>query len=235
MDACMKLLERLNIPNKCAKGYRTWADLADGERSALISELARIVPKEKIIGDVYYLPKFSDIGGLGEAKEFATALNSCGRYDDCPTGVRMCFGEKDAVAAAKERRTEHRRNIAGSIDYVISNNLVKKRQFVQYFDAGDRIQDTVIGIVAGMMLKETEYNLPMFAFADSEDGVKVSGRADQSFIGRGLDLSKVMSVAAENVGGFGGGHNVAAGATIPKGKETEFLDIAEAMVASQVK
>jgi len=231
----MDMMDRLGIPVRNAKGYRTWGDLSDSERELVIDELSKLVPKESMMGEVYYLPRFENIEGLGEAKEFATALNSCGRYDDCFTGLRMCFGEKEAVIAAKERRFEHRRNIASSIAYVKENDLLKKRQFIIYFEAGDKIQETVVGTVAGMLLKETGGRLPIFAFADSDDGIKVSGRADQSFIARGLDLSKVMVVAAENVGGFGGGHNVAAGATIPKGKEMEFLDIAEAMVASQVR
>ncbi|MEM4071135.1 MAG: DHHA1 domain-containing protein, partial [Thermoplasmata archaeon] len=33
------------------------------------------------------------------------------------------------------------------------------------------------------------------------------------------------SNAAKEVGGFGGGHKIAAGATIPKGKENEFLKL----------
>jgi RecJ-like exonuclease len=74
----------------------------------------------------------------------------------------------------------------------------------------------------------------MIAFAEAEDGIKVSARADRSLGDRGLDLSVVMSTAAQLVGGFGGGHNVAAGATIPPGKEKEFLDAVEDIVASQV-
>jgi len=43
-----------------------------------------------------------------------------------------------------------------------------------------------------------------------------------------------LKKASEMVGGFGGGHKVAAGATIPKGKEEEFLDIVEDLVSSQI-
>ena len=49
-----------------------------------------------------------------------------------------------------------------------------------------------------------------------------------------MDLSIIMNRAAEIVGGYGGGHNVAAGATIPVDKEDQFLDIVEDMVASQL-
>ena len=46
--------------------------------------------------------------------------------------------------------------------------------------------------------------------------------------------NKKTSQASERVGGYGGGHNVAAGATIPEDKKEEFLDIVEDMVRSQL-
>ena len=71
-------------------------------------------------------------------------------------------------------------------------------------------------------------------FDDSDDGVKVSARADRSLVRKGLDLSSVMKIASEMVGGYGGGHNIAAGATIPKGKEEVFLDAVDDMVMAQL-
>jgi single-stranded-DNA-specific exonuclease len=52
---------------------------------------------------------------------------------------------------------------------------------------------------------------------------------------KGLDLSQVMKKSSEKVGGVGGGHNIAAGATIPKGSEKEFLAFAEKMVKKQLE
>ena len=84
-----------------------------------------------------------------------------------------------------------------------------------------------------MILSSTDAvpDMPILAFAEADDGIKVSARAPKSLIDRGLDLSKIMSVAAESVGGMGGGHNVAAGATIPEGKEGVFLEKVDELVA----
>jgi RecJ-like exonuclease len=113
---------------------------------------------------------------------------------------------------------------------------MRERRFVQYFDAGANIRETVVGIVAGMLLNsgDAKKDLPILAFADADDGVKVSARAARVLTDRGLDLSFVMKTASERVGGYGGGHSVAAGATIPKGREKEFLDAAEDIISSQV-
>jgi len=49
-----------------------------------------------------------------------------------------------------------------------------------------------------------------------------------------LNLSKALKNAASVVNGVGGGHSIAAGATIPKGKEEEFLDILETEIKNQI-
>jgi len=192
--------------------------------------------QKRIYGEVYTLPKFEHGTGLRDAKEFATVLNSCGRYDDAETGMRICCGDTTALKDAEKNRADHRRHISSALSYVKDNHLIRERRFIQYFDAGDKIRDTVVGIVAGMLLNSPEcrHNLPIIAFVDSDDGVKVSARANRDLVDRGLDLSVVMKTASGLVGGYGGGHSVAAGATIPEEKKEEFLDIVEDIVSSQV-
>ena len=84
-----------------------------------------------------------------------------------------------------------------------------------------------------MILSSSEAapDMPIIAFAEADDGIKVSARAPKSLVDAGMDLSKLMSEAAAAVGGMGGGHNVAAGATIPVGKKEVFLDKLEELIA----
>lgn len=236
---CNRFYSSLNISLKEHGKLRVWDDLSEDEKKRASDDiLDRVDPedRDKVFGEVYSLPKFTRKSGLRDAKEFATSLNSCGRYDDADTGLRMCFGDEQAVIDANENRAEHRKNISAALNYVKQNDLIRVRKYIQYFDAGTSIRETVVGIVAGMILGTEGFrkDLPMIAFATADDGTKVSARADRSLAARGLDLSTVMSVASKLVGGYGGGHNVAAGATIPPGKEMEFLDIVEDMVASQI-
>jgi RecJ-like exonuclease len=64
--------------------------------------------------------------------------------------------------------------------------------------------------------------------------VKVSSRGTPALTRRGLDLSAVMREASQAVGGDGGGHDVAAGATVPKGTESEFVERADELVGEQL-
>jgi len=107
---------------------------------------------------------------------------------------------------------------------------------LQYFHGGDQIRDTVVGIAASMAYNApgVSKELPILAFANADDGIKVSARGTKDLVARGLDLSTIMREAAKSVGGEGGGHQVAAGATIPPGKEQEFLSMVDRMVTQQL-
>ncbi len=238
--ACLEFLDSNGIPGKAKGRWRTWNDLTEEERSRATDAILKRLPEDqrpKAFGEMYTFPAMPSGKGLRDAKEFATILNSCGRYEDAETGLRICKGDMSALDAAERNRADHRRHISSAMTYIRENHLLRERRFIQWFDAGSEIRETVVGIVAGMILSSSECtrNIPIIAFADSDDGVKVSARADRSLVDRGLNLSEVMKTAAGLVGGFGGGHSVAAGATIPPDRKEEFLDIVEDLVSSQVE
>ena len=236
---CSRFLESLSIRTRDGNRNRSWNDLSPDEkdrvRSGILERLGHD-DRKRALGPSYRLIKYPRHSELRDAKEFATLLNSCGRYDDAETGMLICMGDETAVERAKKNRMEHRRNISAALALIKENNLVRMRRSIMYFDAGDKIRDTVVGIVAGMLLNTegVRRDMPIIAFADSDDGVKVSARADRSLVRRGLDLASIMKIASEMVGGYGGGHNIAAGATIPRGKEEVFLDAVDDMVMAQL-
>ena len=113
---------------------------------------------------------------------------------------------------------------------------ITQMEAVQFFHAADRIRDTVVGIAASMALHRegASKDLPIIAFAQAEDGIKVSARTTRELVARGLDLAAVMQAASLAVGGQGGGHHGAAGATIPPGTEEKFLEVANRVVREQL-
>lgn len=150
--------------------------------------------------------------------------------------MRICKGDMTALKDAERNRTDHRRNISGALNFIRDNHLIRERRFIQYFDSGAEIRETVVGIVAGMLLGSGDVRgeLPIIAFADSDDGIKVSARTTRELVDRGLNLAEIMKTASEKVGGYGGGHSVAAGATIPVEKKEVFLDIVEDLVCARL-
>lgn len=237
--ACGSFLEEHGIAIREKGRNRCWNDLDQREKAIVTDDILALLPEEEretAMGPCYRLVRNPPRSELRDSKEYATLLNSCGRYDDAETGMLICMGDNDAVQKAKGNRQEHRRNISVALTLVKERSMLKMRNSVIYFNAGSEIRDTVVGIVAGMILNTEGFrrDMPIIAFADSDDGTKVSARADPSLVKKGLDLSSVMKIASEMVGGYGGGHNVAAGATIPKGAEEEFLSAVDDMVLAQL-
>ena len=164
-------------------------------------------------------------------------MNSTARYGQYEVGLKVCLGDRNEwLKKAQILLSGHRRNLVESLQFA-KEEKIQKRKFLRFFHAGEGIRDTIIGIVTNMMLnsEDVENDLPLIGFAYTENGdVKVSARTTQDFVDKGLDLSKALKKAAEKLDGVGGGHNIAAGATIPQGKEEEFLDLLEKEIKTQL-
>ena len=122
-------------------------------------------------------------------------------------------------------------------------------------------EDTILGIIVGMALDQkpngdgarlsVRDDMPLIALTDvspdsleedvtvqgrngpSGERVKVSGRMKRELVDRGVHLGEAMKQAALKVKGVGGGHDVAAGATIPKRRMKAFLDALDEEIGGQ--
>lgn len=244
-SACISFLKDINIKMKDGDNWRYWIHLSKDERQEIISNIAKIfITKgfgyeitKKIIGEIYILIKEKEGTELHDAKEFATLLNSTARYGQYDIGLNVCLGdrEKDLKEAINLLRG-HRHNLVEGLQFAKEEGI-ERRQFLQFFHAKDGIRDTIIGIVTNMLINSVEVSndIPLIGFAYKDNNeVKVSGRATQLLVDKGLNLSSAMNHAAKELKGIGGGHKIAAGATIPKGKEDEFLNIMEKTLKSQL-
>jgi len=243
----IRFLEGLDVDLRRDGDWRTWADLRHEERQAVVSGLvqhavSRGVPPDRInqlVGSSYTLTREEPGTVLRDASEFSTLLNATARYERADVGLAVCLGDRaQAFAEAERLLRRHRRNLSEGLDWVASSGVTRETN-VQWFHAEDRIRETIVGIVAGMALGAdgVDPDRPIVGFAyktDAEDETKVSARGTPRLTGRGLDLADVMDEASSRVGGEGGGHAVAAGATVPRGKESAFLEVVDELVGVQV-
>ena len=244
-SSCISFLQELGIHMQDGDNWRKWVDLSKDERRIIISNIAELLLTKgfnhkltkRIIGEVYLLSKEKEGTELHEAKEFATLLNSTARYGKCDVGLKVCLGDRDKwFKKAKNLLLGHRHNLVEGLQFAREEGINKK-EYLQFFNAGNGIRDTIIGIIANMLLnsEDVSSSLPLVGFAEKEDGnIKVSARGTEILVDKGLNLSAAMKKAAMAVNGVGGGHNIAAGATIPKGKEEEFLEILEKEIKTQL-
>jgi RecJ-like exonuclease len=245
-DACMNFLLELGIPLKDGEHWRRWIDLSKAEKKIILSEIVKLLISKgfgheitkRLIGEVYILNNEVEGTELRDAKEFATLLNSCGRYDKARIGYEVCLGDRtDALDRALLLLQGHRRTLVDML-HLIKEEGITELDNIQFYHGHDKVPENITGTLAGMLLggEEARLDLPMFGLAVTSEGdIKVSARSTRTLITKGLDLSVVMKRSSESVGGVGGGHNIAAGATIPKGREEEFLSHADRMVKRQLK
>jgi len=244
-DSSIAFLQELQIELKEKDHWRSWCDLCKEEKRKIISAIIQMLLSKgfgyqaasRVLGESYLLSKEKEGTELHEAKEYATLLNSTARYGQYEVGLQVCLGDRgNALKEALNLLSGHRHNLVEGLQFA-REEKVQKRTYLQYFHAGDGIRDTIIGIVTNMMLntEDVDKGLPLIGFAHTENGeVKVSARATQTLVDRGLDLAMALTHAAKEFNGIGGGHNIAAGATIPKGKEEEFLQVVEREIKLQL-
>jgi single-stranded DNA-specific DHH superfamily exonuclease len=89
-------------------------------------------------------------------------------------------------------------------------------------------------VVSGLGIRYLFPDLPLITLNHKDDMVKISARGNKPLVSKGLDLSIVLQKAAEAVGGAGGGHTIASGASIPPGTENKFLAMVDDMVGEQL-
>ncbi|WP_254832929.1 DHHA1 domain-containing protein [Haloglomus salinum] len=225
--------------------WRTWVDLAREEQKAITSGLVERAVRsgvparkaENLVGTTYTLLDEPVGTELRDASEFSTLLNATARYERADVGLAVCRGDRDeGLARARTLLRDHRRNLSEGLNWVKRTGVTREDN-LQWFDAGEEIRETIVGIIAGMAVGTSgvDRNTPIVAFArKNEDETKVSSRGTPALVGQGLDLSVVMGEASAAVGGGGGGHDVAAGATIPAGEERAFIEEADRIVGDQL-
>lgn len=240
--ASSSLLRALGIEEVRERKEVTWSSAdADAKRKivsfAVTAMIAAGNPPEVIngmIGETYVLT--GEEGILRDIKEFATLLNACGRYGQYDTGIELCIGNRqEALKKALGLLENHRRNISNALRMIREEGTSVLGRIV-YFHAQDRMPDTIVGTIAGILTKSGDLGLDrvIVGFAESEGKIKVSARGNEELVAQGLDLSAAIREAAVCVGGIGGGHTIAAGATIEKGKEVDFLEKLDSCIEQQI-
>jgi len=244
-SGALEFLTGLDIELKSDGEWHSWVDLDASDRQTVARALIRRaiergVPAGKIdrlVGASYTLTEETEGTVLRDASEYSTLLNATARYNRADVGLAVCLGDRDAgLERGHELLRNHRRNLSEGLSWVTDNGVTVESH-IQWFDAGDRIKETIVGIIAGMAMGADgiDRGTPMIAFASkSASETKVSGRGTQSLVRTGLDLGAVMGTASGAVGGKGGGHDVAAGATIPAGQEDAFIGEADRIVGEQL-
>lgn len=187
---------------------------------------------EKNILDTLIRPRYhSDSIGY-EFERFADLIDSCGKGGNRGLGFSVAMGDKDAFDKAFDHEKEHKQKILDELLRLEKEGFHEKK-VIRYFHSNDSSLGGVIGGIAMNYLLDREKAL--LSLVKKDDELHVSCRGTQYLVGKGLDLGKAMKEASAKLGGHGGGHAIASGATIASDKEKEFLDIVDSIIDTQLK
>ena len=182
---------------------------------------------EELVSELHWIPSMSM-----SAADLADLLNACGRMDHEGLGVALCMKDEGALLLAGDLRREYNRKITEKL-MSIETEGVSQMDHIQFFTASDA---SLAGAQTGLAMQYIlDQSKPTLALSSVKGKVKVSSRGTKYLVSRGLDLSAALKKASETVGGIGGGHAVAAGATIQEGKQEEFLNSVDEIVALQLR
>jgi len=223
----LQLLYEIGIKPQENGEWRTLNDLTIEEKRKLADAIVKEslknenYKKEMIFGNVLTLKQFPD--ELQDAKEFATILNACANMNEPAIGIALCLGSKKALDYARGIVKGYKKLIGNYLRWIEKNpQCINQNEFATYIIAKDAINENMIGTIVSMLFKPSEKTL--IGIANAEDGIKISARS------KDVDIREVILEAARKCGGSGGGHQHAAGATIPLNSEEKFIEECEKLL-----
>lgn len=229
-DEIERILDKLNI-DKNTKIASIDKDKLMRLQSFLLFKLIK-AGCQNIILDIAIRKRYFSKSLDCELERFADLLDACGKNGFRGLGLSMCFGDKNSFDTAKVVEKEYKQKI---LNYLIEldKNETKELEGMRYFYSdSSSLGGVVAGIATNYILDEKK---PLFSIARKDDEIHVSCRGNQNLVRKGLDLGSAMKKVTSLIGGYGGGHKIAAGATIAIEREEEFLEKVDKILIHQMK
>jgi RecJ-like exonuclease len=187
---------------------------------------------EKNILDTIIRSRFwSDILNC-ELERFADLLDSCGKGGHRGLGLSMCLGDKQAFNDAVDLEKKYKQEILEELIRLEKEGFMEKKGFRYFYSKNSSLGGVIGGIATNFILDREK---PLLSFVKKDNELHISCRGNQYLVSKGLDLGFAMNMAAKKLSGHGGGHRIAAGATIDSEKEEQFLETVDEIIINQLK
>jgi RecJ-like exonuclease len=223
-SGAIEFLSQVGILPQDNGEWRTISDLSEDELKKLVSAViirrSGLSKPSDVIGNIYEVQ--GEEGLLSDVQEFSTVLNALGRSNRQSVAMGLIIGDKPkALAQMEEILFEYKKSVVQAINVVKSENLGKEEEDILYIMGGELIDDTIIGTVTSIFAMSADLSQKevVVGFAKRKDGFKISCRS------KGMKVGELISEIATQLGGEGGGHDVAAGAQIPKDSLEQFTEL----------
>ena len=247
-DNCLMLLSKAGIPVKEGDRFRTAADLSQEEKQKLLNEIIAYLTAQgfpsnvvlDMVGTVYTFINETPGSPTRDAREFSALLNACGRTGNPSIGISIGLGDrKTALAEASEVVANYRKTLASYMEWLTkSPDAIQKFKLIWAIRGENQIQESMTGSFSSILSSSgnlTPDHAIIVVTKAKDGGIKLSARAPPKLLGMGMNLGAALNIMAKKYAGFGGGHNVAAGAHIKTDDPVPFLEELDQLLLTQLK
>jgi len=167
-----------------------------------------------------------------ELERFADLLDSCGKGGNRGLGLALCMGDKQAFDEAVELEKNYKQKILDELLRLEKEGFKEMKRYRYFYSKNSSLGGVIGGIATNFILDREK---PLLSLVKKDNELHVSCRGNQYLVSKGLNLGLAMNQAAKKLNGHGGGHKIAAGATISSENEEEFLEIVDSIITDQYK
>ncbi len=241
-DRCLALLDSAKVPTKSEDRWRTIADLSLEEKQRIVEKIiAHQVSLNlkgevvmDLIGSVYTLLKEDPGTPLRDGREFATLLNSCGRMNRASLGIAIGVGDRgESYRTAQEVYTQYKATLSKYMNWVATTPSATKRgRHTVVVNGKGVIDENMTGAVSSLVSSSSLFGekVTIVTTLTTTAEAKISTRATEHLVDKGVNLGKILQTLSAKFNGVGGGHAIAAGATVPASRLDNFLIEFEASI-----
>jgi RecJ-like exonuclease len=221
-------LEDIKIINKPMK------DLTQEEKTKLALNIMKYTLKNNVLDfeklfKTDYIINPTALNSLTQFKtvrELTTFLNASGKTYTEFIAINSILNNTLDRNTIDKTIFEYTKTLSMTLQKIQKQKPIKMKWISAYeIDTTERIIGTAITIaLKKLIIDPTTIAIGIVESKYKPDYVKISARMIDEFVEKGINIGKILQTITTQVGGTGGGHDVAGGGLIPKEKTHEFIE-----------
>jgi len=235
-EHCLEIIERCGL----APTTQTCDIDKTGEKQlaaeTILEALSNGAPCEKaesLIGPVYTIEN-APHKILSTTRSFATLLDACSANNKPGLGIALCIGKPKNFESMEKLMEKYLEECCNIATWLATN----KSKIVEHENISTITYNinASTGIVASMMIElGLQKRQVSIAIQQSSQATRVSARTTNQMVLKGVNLADALGKASQMVGGRGGGHSIAAGATIDQQNIQKFVEEVDRLIGEQLR
>jgi len=217
----LELLREAGLTPKNGK-YKSLLELNDEEMKKLTKAIMLRKPRAKIseiIGDIFLIKLYNE---FEDARELSAKINACSRLGESGVAIQLCMEVPEAKKRAQSIHSKQKQELMAGLKIAQEMEKIEGEGFV-IINAQEKIKGAMIGTITNILSNSSIYKEETIIVVMAYYGgkIKISARNVGNL---GRDVLEILNNIVSLTGGEVGGHEFAAGGTIDKEKEHEFLE-----------